>query len=78
MNDALNNPIIIGQTYGYSAIDTVCVGIAMHLTNKKVALKAISRRNFRYGDEEDNTSYRALAYVYIQSWHLFPVTESKQ
>jgi hypothetical protein len=52
MQDALGNNVIIGNTYGYSAKDTVFVGIVTHFTKTRVTLETINRRFFRYGEED--------------------------
>ena len=73
MNDALDNEIVIGQVYGYSAKDTVFVGRAVNLTKTRVTLETIKRRYFRYGEE---TSWTMPAMITsVPSWHLFPVKE---
>jgi hypothetical protein len=77
MNDALGNEIIIGQKYGYSAKDTVFIGIAEKLTKTRVTLKTLSRRAYRYGEEVSwrHEMYPAAPFVSVPSFHLFPINE---
>jgi hypothetical protein len=77
MNDALGNEIVIGQKYGYSAKDTVFIGIAVNFTATRVTLETIKRRCFRYGDEDLSwhLRYPASKTSSVPSWHLFPVKD---
>ncbi len=80
-NDALNNPVEIGKTYGYSHSSgghiTTVIGKAIRFTPKKVTLEVISRRHFIYGDEHVVDWYPGRApeakNVSMHGAHLFPV-----
>ena len=76
MNDALGNPVLIGQTYGYSAKDTVFIGRVLGLTRTRVTLETIRRRYFRYGTEDLTWGdhFPPAATISVPSFHLFPVT----
>jgi hypothetical protein len=76
MQDALGNNVIIGNTYGYSAKDTVFVGIVTHFTKTRVTLETINRRFFRYGEEDTKwggESHPPVKTTSVPSFHLFPV-----
>ena len=74
MQDALQNEIVLGQTYGYSTKDNVVIGKAVNLTRLKVTLEVIKVRNFLYGEQTQNIGLNAET-VSVFSWHLFPVKE---
>ena len=79
MNDALKQPVIIGNTYGYSASAgsriTVVVGKAVKLTPKgNMSIQVISRRNYLYGEELPPDNYPSSAVVSVHPCHLFPVS----
>lgn len=77
MNDALGNEVILGKKYGYSAKDTVFVGVAVNFTRTQVTLATISRRAFRYGKEdlEWHKRYPPAPTCSVPSFHLFPIVE---
>lgn len=83
MFDAMNSPVVIGQTYGYTtskgAFVTVVTGRARKLTEKKVTLDVISRARFLYGAPVDDDFISDQKHVSIHACHLFPiVTDAKR
>jgi hypothetical protein len=78
MNDALQNPIELGQLYGYSSSAgssiTVVTGYAKKLTEKKVTLEVKSRRYFLYGEPTGGFA-NASATVSLHPCHLFPIKQ---
>lgn len=76
MNDALNQPVVLGQKYGYSTnssgFTTVTLGTAVRLTEKKVTLQDLTVRRFLYGGEVDQWKEVPKS-VSVQSCHLFPI-----
>lgn len=81
MQDAMNQPIVIGQMYGYTAVKgsfmTVVIGRARKLTEKKVTLDVTSRSMFIYGAPADGEP-SGQKHVSIHSCHLFPVPDSQK
>lgn len=80
MNDALNQPIVIGAKYGYSSSQssriTVVIGVAIKETSgKKVTLEVQSRRNFLYGEEYECTWRGDAKTVSVHPCHLFPIKD---
>jgi hypothetical protein len=75
MNDALGNEIVIGQKYGYSAKDTVFIGIAVNFTATRVTLETIKRRYFVYGEETSHRWNTPAKTTSVPSWHLFPIKD---
>lgn len=73
--DALNNPIVIGNTYGYAKTDTVCIGKAISVTDHNVILEVIDRRWYLYGNESDHSWRKDSAKVKVPAYQLFPVQD---
>lgn len=75
MNDALGNEIVLGQSYGYSAKDTVFLGVAEKFTKTRVTLRTVKRGLFSYGEEgaELLRIFPPAASVSVSSFHLFPI-----
>ena len=73
--DALNNPIQLGQRYGYSTASTVVVGKAIRLTKLKVTIENEKTRHFLYGEETVRDWAGNAKTVSVFSWHLFPVKD---
>jgi len=76
MNDALGNPIVIGNTYGYSTSSSgfgkVTICEAVKINEKSVSVKPLQIREFLYG-ESLNRESEIGRNTSIQSYHLFPV-----
>ena len=78
INDALQQPIIIGNTYGYStsanSIISVVVGTAIKVTpTGNITLTVISRRKYLYGEELPKKQNLSSNTVNLHPCHLFPV-----
>ena len=77
--DALGNPIVIGNSYGYTqsvnGISTATLGIAVRETEKGVTLRTVSKVKALYYDDptpcdiDKNSSN-------VKAIHLFPVDMS--
>lgn len=75
--DALANPLVIGNTYGYSVASSgrtsTVVGTLKSIGDSLATLDIIQRKHFLYGQE--HTLYGSDAKtVSVQSCKLFPVT----
>lgn len=78
MKDALDNEIVLGNTYGYSSENNglikIVIGIANSITSKGlISLTIISKKTFnndyiRIGDEGKTA---------VKSYKLFPITLNK-
>jgi len=83
-NDALGNPIKIGNTYGYttdnSGYTTVTLGKAKNFTpTGRVSLNVIHTETRLRGHELiDNNNWNTAKIVSIQSMKLFPVNLDKK
>ena len=75
MNDALGNPVVLGNVYGYSSQDgnrtTVVVGAIASMTEKKVRIQPIRVQTYSYGELNHRTN--ELTARSINPIHLFPV-----
>ena len=73
--DALGNPIIIGNRYGYSTDNSgwtrVVIGIAQKETKKGVTLKVVEARRGLYDDPPEPVGTRQT--VNCKAMKLFPV-----
>lgn len=79
--DALGNPIVVGNKYGYSIGDggwtDVVVGQVSKETAEKVTLVNIVRTGFLYGRPTDR-KWKEATTVSVKSCILFPVAESNE
>lgn len=79
MNDALDQPLVVGNRYGYSASYsgrvTIVVGILTNIGAKKATLKVESSRRLLYGEDWPR-SCEGASTVSVQSCHLFPVSQA--
>lgn len=75
--DALANPLMIGNTYGYSVSQsgrtTTVVGTLKSIGESLATLDIIQRKNFLYGQEHARYGSDEKI-VRVQSCKLFPVT----
>ena len=76
MTDALGNPLVLGNTYGYAARDgglvNVGIGVLEKINATKATLRLTDKKCFVYGkmtDEPFNTGNT----VSVQGVVLFPV-----
>ena len=55
LNDALGDPIVLGNSYGYTTskggVQNVCLGIAKKITKTGVTMDLYSRTKFYYGQK---------------------------
>lgn len=80
LKDALNNEIILGNTYGLAVssngISIITVGTAEKLTEKgNVTLRIIHSRYAHSSDYFDNTTKKTIS---PRSYHLFPVSREEK
>lgn len=78
--DALRNPIIIGNKYGYSKNSSgythVVIGIAVRETKKGISLEVISTHNALYDDPLEDSTADSAKTTNVKSVCLFPVAET--
>ena len=83
MNDALRDPIVIGNRYGYSTSSSgfisVTIGTAVRITGKdqlKVTLEDLTTNRYLYGGPEPCTPWEGQEppkHVSVYAVHLFPI-----
>lgn len=78
--DALGNPIIIGNIYGYTSNNNgfthIVVGIAKNV-NKKVSLEVINFKVALYNNEPEDETNRHTKTITTRAINLFPVNLNK-
>lgn len=74
--DALGNPLIIGQTYGYSRSDngvtTVRIGKLIRVTEKQVSLEVTESKRALYSNDLEKSSLTNFV-ISVKANGLFPV-----
>lgn len=85
MNDALRNPIVIGNRYGYSTstsgIIGVTIGTAVRIVGReenKVTLEDLSVQRYLYGNPCDDVLDRKPNSVSVYTCHVFPIHEGSK
>ena len=79
--DALGNPIIIGNTYGYSqnqnGVTYVRIGKAIKETNQKITLKVEESKTGIYNNELKNNPLQK-DHISVKSNMLFPINKKQK
>lgn len=79
MKDALQQPIVIGKRYGYSAsvsgVGSVIIGYAVKLNKTKVTLDVASCTTYLYGELCAPRNADDAKTVSVMPFHLFPISE---
>lgn len=77
MKDAMGNPIVIGNAYGYSnranGVVTVIVGEAVKTCDRSITLRVVSRGKAAYSDDIKRSVDGERSTVSVVSNSLFPV-----
>lgn len=78
--DALKNPLVIGNVYGYTStsgsIANVVTGRLVKIGEKKCTLEVMSQDRYLYGDKIDYATGSEAGKVSVSAFMLFPITSN--